>query len=290
MTRASREKPSTAFRAERMLSVLVPVELGGAGAATRRRRAGRRGARAALRFHRDGLRDAPDPGRVHRSPRPLRVGARLPPRHRGARAAARIGHHRDRHRRRRALELVRGRARRQPIPAREGLARHLVRRRTPTRCSSPRAARPRARPTIRCSSSSRGRRRRSKCDPVGTRSAFAARAATGSSCAPRATSTRSFPTASARSPSQHDAADLAHRLGVGMARASRDRPSTPPARYVRAEARRKPGTTPPAAVRLAELVGTYEEFRSLVRSARLGVRDAHSTDPTSSRAWASRSA
>ena len=36
--------------------------------------------------------------------------------------------------------------------------------------------------------------------------------------------------------------------------------------YIRAEARRKPGTTPPAAVRLADLIGRYEEFRSLVRA------------------------
>jgi acyl-CoA dehydrogenase len=36
--------------------------------------------------------------------------------------------------------------------------------------------------------------------------------------------------------------------------------------HVRAEARRKPGTTPPAAVRLADLIGRYEEFRSLVRA------------------------
>jgi acyl-CoA dehydrogenase len=37
-------------------------------------------------------------------------------------------------------------------------------------------------------------------------------------------------------------------------------------RHVRAEARRKPGTTPPAAVRLADLMGRYEEFRSLVNA------------------------
>ncbi len=36
--------------------------------------------------------------------------------------------------------------------------------------------------------------------------------------------------------------------------------------HVRAEARRKPGTTPPAAVRLAELMGRYEEFRALVHA------------------------
>ena len=36
--------------------------------------------------------------------------------------------------------------------------------------------------------------------------------------------------------------------------------------HVRAEARRKPGTTPPAAVRLAELIGRHEEFKSLVRA------------------------
>ncbi len=36
--------------------------------------------------------------------------------------------------------------------------------------------------------------------------------------------------------------------------------------YIRAEARRKPGTTPPAAVRLADLIGRYEEFKSLVRT------------------------
>jgi acyl-CoA dehydrogenase len=36
--------------------------------------------------------------------------------------------------------------------------------------------------------------------------------------------------------------------------------------YIRAEARRKPGTTPPAAVRLADLIGRLEEFRSLVHA------------------------
>lgn len=36
--------------------------------------------------------------------------------------------------------------------------------------------------------------------------------------------------------------------------------------YIRAEARRKPGVTPPAAVRLADLIGRLEEFRSLVRA------------------------
>jgi acyl-CoA dehydrogenase len=36
--------------------------------------------------------------------------------------------------------------------------------------------------------------------------------------------------------------------------------------YVRAEARRKPGATPPAAVRLADLIGRHEEFRSVVRA------------------------
>ena len=34
--------------------------------------------------------------------------------------------------------------------------------------------------------------------------------------------------------------------------------------HIRAEARRQAGTTPPAAVRLAEVIGHYEEFRSLV--------------------------
>ena len=37
-------------------------------------------------------------------------------------------------------------------------------------------------------------------------------------------------------------------------------------RYIRAEARRKPGSTPPAAVRLAELIAVYEEFRALVHA------------------------
>ena len=36
--------------------------------------------------------------------------------------------------------------------------------------------------------------------------------------------------------------------------------------YVRADARKRPGVTPPAAVRLAELIGRYEEFRSVVRT------------------------
>jgi acyl-CoA dehydrogenase len=39
--------------------------------------------------------------------------------------------------------------------------------------------------------------------------------------------------------------------------------------FIRQEARRKPGTTPPAAVRLADLIGRYEEFRSLVRARTL---------------------
>ncbi|MFZ0666788.1 MAG: acyl-CoA dehydrogenase family protein [Acidimicrobiales bacterium] len=37
--------------------------------------------------------------------------------------------------------------------------------------------------------------------------------------------------------------------------------------HVRSEARKKPGVTPPAAVRLAELVATLEQMRSLVKSA-----------------------
>ena len=36
--------------------------------------------------------------------------------------------------------------------------------------------------------------------------------------------------------------------------------------HVRAEARKQPGTTPPSAVRLADLMGRFEEFRSLVRA------------------------
>jgi acyl-CoA dehydrogenase len=53
-------------------------------------------------------------------------------------------------------------------------------------------------------------------------------------------------------------------------------------RHVRNEARRKPGTTPPAAVRLAELIGRYEEFRSLVRARaseyELAMQDADALD------------
>jgi acyl-CoA dehydrogenase len=37
--------------------------------------------------------------------------------------------------------------------------------------------------------------------------------------------------------------------------------------YVRGEARKKPGVTPPAAIRLAELVAILEQMASLVRSA-----------------------
>ena len=37
--------------------------------------------------------------------------------------------------------------------------------------------------------------------------------------------------------------------------------------YIRAQARKAPGTTPPGALHLAGLIGTLEEFRALTRSA-----------------------
>ena len=59
--------------------------------------------------------------------------------------------------------------------------------------------------------------------------------------------------------------------------------------WIRAEARRKPGTTPPAAVRLAELIGRYEEFRAARARPRRRSTSSRSTARGSSRAWASRS-
>lgn len=50
---------------------------------------------------------------------------------------------------------------------------------------------------------------------------------------------------------------------LGIARAAVDRAR----RYVRAEARKTPGTTPPSAVRMAELMAVYEQMEALVLGA-----------------------
>jgi acyl-CoA dehydrogenase len=47
---------------------------------------------------------------------------------------------------------------------------------------------------------------------------------------------------------------------------------------VRAEARKKPGTTPPSAIRLADLIGTLESFRGLVRRGTAMYSDALADD------------
>ena len=59
--------------------------------------------------------------------------------------------------------------------------------------------------------------------------------------------------------------------------------------YIRGEARKNPGTTPPAAVRLADLLGHYEEFRSLVRTRAAEVEVAFDR-PSELAAWDSRCA
>jgi hypothetical protein len=59
-------------------------------------------------------------------------------------------------------------------------------------------------------------------DPAGTRSDFAARAATVSSCARKVTSTRYSPTLR-RDLVEHDVADFSRRVGVGMAGYRRQR-------------------------------------------------------------------
>ena len=158
----------------------------------------------------------------------------------------------------------------------------------PTRCSSPRAARPTARRTIRFSWSCRHAGDARGAIRAGTRSDFGAPAATDSCCAPKATSTRSSTDAYGEISSQHDAAHLAHRVGGGVARASPATPSTSRARYVRAEARRKPGTTPPAAVRLAELDRSLRRVPVTRAGARVGVRARARRRRRRSRAWASR--
>ena len=50
-------------------------------------------------------------------------------------------------------------------------------------------------------------------------------------------------------------------------------------RYVRGQARKQPGTTPPAAGRLAELAGTLQEFRNLLRGA-MALFVEHQDDPS----------
>ena len=59
-----------ALEAARLLSAAVPSELGGAGADMQELSASCMDARTRLRLQRDGPRDAPHPGRVHRAPRP----------------------------------------------------------------------------------------------------------------------------------------------------------------------------------------------------------------------------
>ena len=70
-------------------------------------------------------------------------------------------------------------------------------------------------------------------------------------------------------------------LGIAAAAVDRAR------RFVRAEARKKPGVTPPAAVRLAELMTVYQQMEALVRGAVRRLRRPRTTTPRRCRRWAS---
>ena len=113
------------------LSALIPTSSAAAGHRLRGRRRGVLRARPALRRERDGLRDAPDPGRDDRPPRRrTRRGSRTISRDvaRGA-AARRVGHLRDRHRRRpRPVDRRRHARPTTVVPVREAGTDRLVRR------------------------------------------------------------------------------------------------------------------------------------------------------------------
>ncbi len=259
------------------MSALVPRELGGVGSGMIELARHVRDPRAALRVVGDGLRDAPDPGRVH-----LRHA--LPPavlravRARSGRAAAphRLGDVRGRHRRRDAQQQVRDRR-----AAGERVD-----------SSSTKDARPSpTAPTPTTSSSSAAQRRRAaeRSDPrarpqgtdftaraeeaFGTRSACAARAA-HRSCSSRPARRPDLPSA-VRRRRQPDAGPLLPRaLGATCGSASRRAPSPRARAFVRQQARAKPGTVPPTALRLAEVSSLLQTMRTNVARRRERVRGA----------------
>ena len=191
---------------------------------------------------------------------------------RRARAAARVGDDGDRHRRRRPFELVRGRARRRPVPPREGRARHLLRR------VGRRGARHRA-PHARQPAERSGSRRRAghAVDARGAIELGHARLPRHVQqrippAQPKVTSTRSSPTRTARS---RRARCCRRRTSCGRrcGWASPAAPSTTARCHVRAEARRKPGhdAAGRGAARRARWVATRSSA-SLVRARAVGVR------------------
>ncbi len=72
-----------------------------------------------------------------------------------------------------------------------------------------------------------------------------------------------------------DVARALWRLGVARHHL---RPCPRPASYVRGEARKKVGTIPPAATRLAELVAVHQQLVDAVHGARNGYHDARDDD------------
>ena len=112
-----------------------PAGRAGADRVRRRRRLARGGVpgpggpRPTLRLERHGRGHAPHPGGLPGAPRAQRGAAGLPPGARRAPVPAGLGHHRGRHRRRRALQHLRPRGGRRPLPGREAGPGDLLRRR-----------------------------------------------------------------------------------------------------------------------------------------------------------------
>ena len=125
--------PAEAFAAlkkEKLLGIAGAEERGRCGRRHRRRRGDLPRARPALRRDGDDLRDAPDPGRLHRpARRRQRLAEGLPEAGGGRAAPARLGDLGSRRRRRRALQHLRGRGAERAFQAHQGSHRHLLRRR-----------------------------------------------------------------------------------------------------------------------------------------------------------------
>ena len=151
-------------------------------------------------------------------------------------------------------------------------------RRRPARDRAPRRGRAaeRSGPRARAQGDRNARRRRRR----GTRWACAARAARASSWRPRAPRRRSLPGSFADAVGADDGPVLAHPVVGGVARHRERRVSRARRAFVRAEARKKPGTVPPKATRLARLSADVQLLRNSVHGAGRRVRRRSCARPT----------